>query len=135
MDNRNKRGGRIVKHQKTRVIQTDKNYSGERSPYWDYAHEHSENSPGVHASDHQEFLEPVQANPDSLPESASIFPQESGLSVGDISKQLSGQQRKVFELYVQEGKSEKEIAVLLGISYNTVRTYLARVRERFKFYV
>ena len=124
-----KRQPRIVKHQRTKVLENQKDYSGEQSPYWRWV---EQNQPH---DDDGIPQEPVQANPDSLPESAQPFPRDSGYSVGDISRQLSGQQKKVFELYVQEGKSEKEIGIILKIGEKTVRTYLQRVRDKFKYYV
>lgn len=130
-----KRAGRIVKHQKTRVIDTGRDHKGESSPYWDWVRNQQD---GRVDNAGAELWEPDQANPDRLPENPhqSPFPVESGLySVGEVSKLLSGQQRKCFDLYVQEGKSEKEIAEILGCGYATVRTHLQRVRERFKLYV
>lgn len=125
-----KRGGRIIKHQKTRVIETGKNYSGEKSPYWDWVANHAESS-----GSSNEFMEPAQANPDRISsDNFTPFTQESGISVGDISRKLSGQQKKVFEMYVQEGKSEEDISKVLRLSVNTVRTYLRRIREKYKYY-
>ena len=40
--------------------------------------------------------------------------------------QLSEQQRKIVELHVMEGKKNLEIADLLNLSENTVRTHLKR---------
>ncbi len=123
------RNPRIVKHQKTHVIKARGNFSGEASPYWQWVEKHGH--PYADGNP-QEF---AQANPDTLPESAQTFPQESGLSVGDISKQLPKMQRRVFELYVQGGKSEEEIATILNIGKTTVYTHLQRIRDKYKFYV
>ncbi|SRR5258708_2243454 len=115
---------RLVKIQHTRVIETGKD-CGESSPYWNWVN----NNPA------EGSYESPLANPDQLTDSANVFPQESHhYSVGDISRKLSGQQKKVFELYVNEGLDEREIAKILKIGYNTVRTHLRRVRERFQNY-
>lgn len=124
-----KRNPRIVKHQKTRVIQTNKDYSGESSPYLDWL-----DSQGI--DEDGDRREPAQANPDILSaDSRTPLTQSLPISVGDISRQLSGQQKKVFELYVQEGLKEREIASILGITPGTVHTYLDRIRQKFKYYV
>lgn len=124
-----KRNPRIVKHQKTRVIQTNKDYSGESSPYLDWLDSQSMDEDGNRR-------EPAQANPDVLSSDIRTpLAQSLPISVGDISRQLSGQQKKVFELYVQEGLNEKEIAAILAITVGTVRTYLDRIRQKFRHYV
>jgi RNA polymerase sigma factor (sigma-70 family) len=126
---KDKRAPRIVKHQHTRVIETGRNYSGEASPYWDWVRDHQPSDSDGNPK------EPAQGNPDILPEGTYPTPQESGISVGDITRMLSGMQRKVFELYVQRGKSEREIANRLEISIGTVRTHLQRVREKYNHWV
>lgn len=116
---------RLTKVQHTHVTETGRD-CGENSPYrqWISDHGYTDNPDGLR--------EPALANPDMLTDSLNMFPQESGkYSVGDISRKLSGMQKKVFELFVNEGFDEKEIATILGIKKSTVRTHLFRVRVRF----
>lgn len=122
-----KKWKRGMEYQRLRVIDTGKD-CGEGSPYRKWV---ADNSPSG-----DESFEGAIANPDMLTDSTNVYPQETKhYSVGDISRQLSGQQKRVFELYVNEGLSEKDIAAVLEIGINTVRTHLRRVRDRFKHYM
>jgi RNA polymerase sigma factor (sigma-70 family) len=124
-----KRGKRTVKYQQTNVIDVGKD-CGEGSPYWNWIHENQER---VGVGEHQEIMEPFLANPDRLADSFSPFEQESGkISVGDLSLRLPKMQQRVFDLYIQEGKGENDIAKILQISVGTVRNYLARIRKKLR---
>src|SRR5712672_727709 len=129
-----KRKREFVQWQDVKVLQTKRIQSGESSPYWEWIRDH-ESISSSHGPDSVDMNEPAQGNPDILPEQRTQFHQETRISVGDISKKLSGQQLKVFEMYVQEGKSIRDIAIVLGIGKRTVETYLSRIRERFKYFV
>jgi len=112
---------RLVKIQHTRVIDTKD--CGESSPYRQWVEEHG----------FFDDSEVAQANPDTLTDAQSFYPvREPQFSVGDISRKLSGMQLKVFELYVNEMRDEKEIAAMLNIKFSTVRTHLMRIRKRFR---
>ena len=75
-------------------------------------------------------LYPVTENHESLLETKEISAFDS-LSVKDLMKiiqQLSPGYRTVFNLYVVEGYSHKEIAEMIGISEGTSKSQLARAK-------
>lgn len=74
--------------------------------------------------------EPVQANPDSLPEGTSYFgdaqPTRARLLMGEAVEHLQGQQKAVYMLTMREDHSIAQAAKKLGISKGTAATYRER---------
>ena len=84
----------------------------------------------AHRNEDGEPMEPVQANPDSLPEGTSYFgdtsPSRAQFLMGDAIKHLQGQQKVVYTLTMREGYSIAEAAKKLGISKSTAQGYRER---------
>ncbi len=81
-------------------------------------------------SEDGEIIEPVQANPDSLPEGTSYFgdpaPTAPQLIMGEAVEHLQGRQKEVYMLIMREGYSCSEAGKKLGISKWTARDYKDR---------
>ncbi len=124
-----------MKHRKVRKgireIETKTNYSGERSPYWEFL------------SNHQRFdadgqlQEDAIANPDTLSEDDHIYHQplnDEGefkfKAVREIISTLSPQQQRLLNLCGMEGQSIKDAAKELGIKPSTAQVFLQRAREK-----
>ena len=74
--------------------------------------------------------EPVQANPDSLPEGTSYFgdsqPTRAQVLMGEAIQHLQGRQKAVYLLTMQEGYSLAQAGKKIGVSKDTARTYKDR---------
>lgn len=56
------------------------------------------------------------------------------LDIDQALEALSKKQREVFELVIMEGLTEREAALRLGISRNSVKTYMRRIKKTLKKY-
>jgi len=123
------------KRKPIREINSSINYSGERSPYWDFV---AAGSQKREAGDGHMIEDPL-ANPDMLTEEDSLYSRPL-TEVGELQKQaveetvasLSHNERIVFEQVAEEGKTLAITAGLLGVSISTVQTLLTRVRKKMK---
>jgi DNA-directed RNA polymerase specialized sigma24 family protein len=103
---------------------------GEGSPYWDWL--------ATHVHNEYDYLnEPVEANPDVLPEAAHIY--QHKLSDGDRERLdaigrawaiLSDRERMVLRMLGNEGRRPIEVAELLHISEKSVRVYVSRASKK-----
>lgn len=84
----------------------------------------------AHRNEDGEPMEPVQANPDSLPEGTSYFgdsqPTRAQMLMGEAVGHLQGQQKAVYLLCMREEYSIAQAAKKLGISKSTAQTYRER---------
>ena len=116
-----------------REIESRINYSGERSPYWDFL------------SSHQRFdaegqmQEDSIANPDVLSEEDTLFKNDSRMKeekdlklrvIQEVIPTLSPQQKLVLQLCGFNGATLKEAAKELKIKIPTVQVFLNRIREK-----
>lgn len=118
---------KVVKWNKTRELKTGKNFSGERSAYWDWARKHNR------TNEHGFVAEPTAANPDILPE---YQPVEAGTHNRDMMKEvmrevkLSRREKAVLDCLGIQGFTEEKTAEILGLSRRSVRTLLARAQKK-----
>ena len=105
-------------------VRTKKNYSGEASPYWDFAREHQdyEGNP----------MEDILANPDALSEDDTLYGRpltvvgEMQLSaIRETLPKLSPRERQVVLMCT---RTVDEISYDMGISPRTVRMLLERAK-------
>ncbi len=84
----------------------------------------------AHRSEDGEPIEPVQANPDSLPEGTSYFgdaqPTRAQMLMGEAVQHLQGRQKQVYELTIREGHSLAQAGKKLGVSKATAADYKER---------
>lgn len=118
---------KVVKWNKTREVKTGKNFSGERSAYWEWARKHNR-------TDENGFVaEPTAANPDILPE---YQPVEPGTRNRQVMKEvmrevkLSRREKAVLDCLGIQGFTEEKTAEVLGMSRRSVRTLLARAQKK-----
>ena len=69
---------------------------------------------------------------EELPETGESFDRDLALDVGETLSSLAENDRLVLTLYYLDDLPVKEIARMLGVKENTVKTRLLRGRERFK---
>lgn len=69
---------------------------------------------------------------EELPETGESFDRDLALDVGETLASLAENDRLVLTLYYLDDLPVKEIARMLGVKENTVKTRLLRGRERFK---
>lgn len=112
---------------------TNKSFSGEQSPYWNFLSTHTAPS----TDENGELQEPSEANPDVLPESANIFQREMTDAAQfrlDIVKEgmqlLSEQQRRIVYYCGIKGLSLDQVAKKLGIQKGTAQKLLERARVK-----
>lgn len=118
----------------TRVITTRKSYSGEQSPYWDFLQKTQLSDAKTGSG---EFSEPVEANPDALPEDATLWSRELSDEAQfrlDIIQEgmalLSEQQRRIVYYCGIKGMSLEKVAKKLGIQKGTAQKLLERARTK-----
>lgn len=130
-----------MKHQKkakvTKIKQKDKDYSKrEASPYWEFLDNGGEKG----GSGALEFLEPSEANPDVLPESAGFwggpkeltYEQEDRLElIKAHMADLTELQRNVLMLVAMEGKTYSHAAAILGVTKGSIQEIIERLRADF----
>lgn len=117
-----------------------KNYSGERSPYWDFLQRTQAHQAATGTT---EFEEPAEANPDVLPEEAAIFKRELSDEANfklDIIREgfklLSEQQRRIVYYCSVKEMSLEDAAKALSIQKGTAQKLLERARTKIeKLYV
>lgn len=128
------------KRKTLKVINTGKSYSGEQSPYWDFL----QRTQGQEVKTGSvELSEPVEANPDQLPETANIFTRELSDEaqfkldiVQEAMQLLSEQQRRIVYYCGIKGLSLDKVAKKLGIQKGTAQKLLERARVKVeKLYV
>jgi len=114
-----------------REIQTNINYSGERSPYWDFLSSHQ------HLDADGQMQEDSVANPDMLSENDCTFKKSFDEEkefriqiVKEIIPMLSTQQQKLLNLCGVEGLSLKDAAKKLNITSSTAQVFLQRARGK-----
>jgi DNA-directed RNA polymerase specialized sigma24 family protein len=103
---------------------------GEGSPYWDWL--------ATHVHNEYDYLnEPVEANPDVLPEAAHIyaakFDDETQLRIEVIGlawKTFSAQEKMVMQLCGYEGRRIEDAAQRMCITSESVRTYILRAHKK-----
>lgn len=122
---------RIQKSQSIREIPTKINYSGERSPHWDFVNKMN------YTNDDGTITEHVRANPDSLSEEDSLYYRplsEEGRAqyelVEEIMMTLPRQQRRVMELCGFNGMTFEAAAKEMGLSIWTVVGYFKRAKAK-----
>ena len=116
-----------------REINTNVNYSGERSPYWDFMLRQ------VHAEEDHEIKENVYANPDVLSEDEHLYhrplSEEGEIKfqlIRTMIEELTPQQQKVLQLCGFEGLTQKQAAKELGITQPTVNEILQTIQRRIR---
>ena len=125
--NRNKKSkGTTVLRQFLKDKTTNTNYSGERSPYWDWSH---------NTKEHNESLnEHSRANPDNLISEDDNYQEKRAYFqslLDKLSKILSKQEMQVFNL-LQYDLTEKGIAKKMDISEKSVNGYRRRIIKKIK---
>lgn len=117
---------------------TDKHYSGEESPYWNFMEAIKRKNSG-HGQDGNHVPEDPLANPDNLAETDSLYHRpltEIGqlqlAAIKDVMRELSPQQKQVLQLCGFEGQTLQSAAATLGIKLATVQTFLERARRKIK---
>ncbi len=113
-----------------REIDARKSFSGEASPYWDFANSHL-------IFDNGQIREDSIANPDVLSETDNVFDlysdENKSLKLQAISETielLSPQQRKVLQCCGFKNWTLKQTGKHLGLTISTVQSYLNLVREK-----
>lgn len=115
-----------------REIEIRGNFSGERSPYWEFVKAHQ------FADEDGQVREEAIANPDVLSEDDNVFrspvdPEERAFKlkvVQEIIPTLSKQQQKLLILCGPRGKSIDKAAQELHITKRTAQVFLERAREK-----
>lgn len=123
----------VHKSKSVKEIGTNINYSGERSPYWDFLRKKR------FKSENGEITEHVLANPDVLADDENLYGQplseddELRLRViRETIEQLSPQQKKAVELCGMDGLTLKEAAEQMGVKLATVQVLLKRAGLKIK---
>lgn len=118
---------RAVKWNKTREIKTGKNFSGERSAYWEWARKHSR------VDENGFILESAAANPDILPEMEAVERETANREImREVIRQvkLSRREKAVLDCLGIQGFTEEKTAEILCLSRRSVRTLLARAQKK-----
>ncbi len=130
--NRNKKSaGRTVLFQHLKDVQANANYSGERSPHWDWTGKQSNLSQDGQANEH------IRANADSLSDEHDDYQERRekyGKLIVEVYATLSPQERQVFKL-LQSSLGEKGIGEELGITRSSIQTIRKRIIKKFKKFV
>lgn len=104
---------------------------GEGSPYWNWLQTHGKVNP------EGELIEFAESNPDVLSEDQHLY--KSRLSeterdrldaIHEAWNKLSKRERMVLSLCGNEGKSIEEASSILGISRESIKTYLFRASKK-----
>lgn len=110
-----------------------------KKSYWDNL-DYQANVKGFrsNAGGNGELQESLEANPDGLPMSASPYDMETNKETqkvfDDLIEKLRGLTRgekEVIQL-LWEGKTESEVAIILGVKRGTISTLLNRARKKLK---
>lgn len=118
---------------------TKKNYSGEKSPYWDFVNNRTSKLNHTPSDSQVRVIEDALANPDILSDDFAMY-RRSLTECGELQLEaietvlptLTEQQQKAIELCGKNGHTEEMAATILGIKRRTLRTILARVRVKIK---
>lgn len=127
--NRNKKSaGRTVLFQHLKDVKANANYSGERSPHWDWMDRQAK------PNQEDEKEEHPRANPDMLAEVDDGYNERRehySRLIEEVYKVLSPQEKKVFGL-LQTSLGEAGIGEQMGISRSTVGSLRRRIVKKFK---
>lgn len=105
-------------------------YSGESSPYWEWAEKHSETSKESH-----EIEEHPRANPDQLEDTNTYQAKRIVLQemIKSVYNNLSLKETQVFNL-LSKGLTENDIAKKLKVSRSRIKECRIRIKNKFKTY-
>lgn len=115
---------RIVKWQKTREILTKKKYSGESSPYGEWAQKNNKH-------EESEFREFPEANPDMLAEPEEPKENLTRKIIRRDWKEIKFSKREQEVLVrLAQGMTQEDVAKQLKISRSSVRVMLLRIQKK-----
>lgn len=128
----NKKKWEVQKRKPIRDVPTDKDFSGEASPYWDFMAEHQDA-----LANNGKVQEDPLANPDVFSEEHSLYNRpisEEGevrlQAIHETMPELSASQRKVLHLCADLGYTMERAAEEMRVTVATVQTLLTRARRK-----